>query len=128
MPAHRTSKFRLGLLLLLAPLPSFLKRACYRWFFGYRVGRRVRIGLSVVDAGACELADDVRIGHLNFIVGVGRLSLGEHARVGHLNVVRGGEEVYVCGSPGFADAATTVLLDAGVPVGSIKVERFGPSG
>ena len=95
MPAHRTSKFRLGLLLVLAPLPSFLKRACYRWFFGYRVGRRVRIGLSVVDAGACELADDVRIGHLNFIVGVGRLSLGEHARVGHLNVVRGGEEVSI---------------------------------
>jgi acetyltransferase-like isoleucine patch superfamily enzyme len=95
MPAHRTSKFRLGLLLLLAPLPSFLKRACYRLFFGYRVGRRVRIGLSVVDAAACELADDVRIGHLNLIVGVGRLTVGEHARVGHLNVVRGGEEVSI---------------------------------
>lgn len=93
MPAHRTSKFRLGLLLLLAPMPSFLKRACYRLFFGYRVGRGVRIGLSVVDAGECELGDGVRIGHFNLIVGVGRLSMGECARVGHLNVVRGGEEV-----------------------------------
>jgi acetyltransferase-like isoleucine patch superfamily enzyme len=93
MPAHRTSKFRLAVLLLLAPLPSFLKRACYRLFFGYRVGRGVSIGLSVVDAAVCELGDGVRIGHLNFIVGVGRLTLGERARVGHLNVVRGGEEV-----------------------------------
>jgi ferredoxin-NADP reductase len=43
-------------------------------------------------------------------------------------LVRGGEDVYVCGSPGFADAATAVLLRAGVPVAAIKVERFGPSG
>jgi ferredoxin-NADP reductase len=43
-------------------------------------------------------------------------------------LVRGGEDVYVCGSPAFADAATTVLLEAGVPVGRIRVERFGPSG
>lgn len=93
MPGHRTSKFRLGLLLLLAPTPSFLKRACYRLFFGYRVGRGVSIGLSVVDAAECELGDGVRIGHFNFIVGVGRLSMGERARIGHLNVVRGGEEV-----------------------------------
>lgn len=54
---------------------------------------------------------------------VGRLTLDDVAPL-----VRGGEEVFVCGTPGFADAATTVLLDAGVPVGSIKVERFGPSG
>jgi ferredoxin-NADP reductase len=43
-------------------------------------------------------------------------------------LVRGGETAYVCGSPGFADAATAVLVEAGVPVGSIRVERFGPSG
>jgi ferredoxin-NADP reductase len=34
----------------------------------------------------------------------------------------------VCGSPGFADAATNVLVEAGIPVESIRVERFGPSG
>jgi ferredoxin-NADP reductase len=43
-------------------------------------------------------------------------------------LVRGGEDVFVCGSPAFADAATTVLLEAGVPVERIRVERFGPSG
>ena len=43
-------------------------------------------------------------------------------------LVRGGETVFVCGSPAFCDAATDRLADAGVPVGSIRVERFGPSG
>jgi ferredoxin-NADP reductase len=43
-------------------------------------------------------------------------------------LVRGGETAYVCGSPGFADAATAVLIEAGVPVERIRVERFGPSG
>jgi ferredoxin-NADP reductase len=43
-------------------------------------------------------------------------------------LVRGDEDVYVCGSPGFADAATDVIIEAGVPADRIRVERFGPSG
>ncbi len=35
---------------------------------------------------------------------------------------------YVCGSTGFAEAASRLLVDAGVPVGRIRVERFGPTG
>jgi ferredoxin-NADP reductase len=35
---------------------------------------------------------------------------------------------YVCGSPGFADAATDLLMAAGVPASRIRVERFGPTG
>ena len=35
---------------------------------------------------------------------------------------------YVCGSSGFADAASDLLVGAGVPVEQIRVERFGPSG
>ena len=53
----------------------------------------------------------------------GRLTVADIAPL-----VRGGETVFVCGSPGFADAATAVLIEAGVPVESIRVERFGPSG
>ena len=34
---------------------------------------------------------------------------------------------YVCGAPGFADAATDHLVAAGVPVECIRVERYGPS-
>jgi ferredoxin-NADP reductase len=35
---------------------------------------------------------------------------------------------YVCGSTGFADTATDILQDMGVPSEQIRVERFGPSG
>ena len=35
---------------------------------------------------------------------------------------------YVCGSSGFADAATGVLGGAGIPEERIRVERFGPTG
>ena len=89
----RTSKFRLVVLASVALLPSFLKRPCYRLFFGYRIGQRVRIGFSIIDARACEIGDDVKIGHGNLIIGVKRLDLGEHVRIGHLNIIRGGDEV-----------------------------------
>jgi len=39
-----------------------------------------------------------------------------------------GATAYVCGSSGFADAATDLLVGAGVGVEHIRVERFGPSG
>lgn len=87
------SRFRLSALALIATLPSFLKRPCYRFFFGYRIGKRVRIGLSIIDARECEIADDVSIGHLNVITRVKKLSIGDHMRIGHLNVLRGGDEV-----------------------------------
>jgi acetyltransferase-like isoleucine patch superfamily enzyme len=90
---HRTSKFKLLILACIAVLPSFLKRPCYRLFFGYRVGKRVRIGLSIIDARTCQLDDDVEIGHLNVVIGVQTLTVGDHARIGHLNIIRGGDEV-----------------------------------
>jgi ferredoxin-NADP reductase len=41
---------------------------------------------------------------------------------------RDGATAYVCGSPGFADSATDLLMAAGVPADRIRVERFGPTG
>jgi ferredoxin-NADP reductase len=35
---------------------------------------------------------------------------------------------FVCGSASFAESASARLVDAGVSEGSIRVERFGPSG
>ena len=93
--SRRSSKFRLAALALVALLPSFLKRPAYRLCFGYKIGKRVRVGLSLIDADACEIGDDVRVGHLNVFTGVKELSIGEHARVGHLNVIRGGDEVRI---------------------------------
>ncbi|MGY1742436.1 MULTISPECIES: FAD-binding oxidoreductase [unclassified Blastococcus] len=39
-----------------------------------------------------------------------------------------GQDVYVCGSTPFAEAATRLLTGLGVPAPLIRVERFGPSG
>ena len=90
---YRTGKFRLATLACIALLPNFLKRASYRLFFGYRIGKHVRIGLSIIDAKQCQIDDDVTIGHLNVIVGVGKLVIRDHVRIGHLNILRGGQEV-----------------------------------
>jgi ferredoxin-NADP reductase len=51
----------------------------------------------------------------------GRLTAGD------LPEIAPGAVAYVCGSAGFADAATDLIIDAGVPSSSIRVERFGPS-
>ena len=81
------------MLALIGVLPSFLLRPCYRLFFGYRIGKRVRIGFSIVDARECIIEDDVEIGHLNVVIGVDKLFIGDHVRIGHLNIIRGGDEV-----------------------------------
>lgn len=81
------------MLALIALLPSFLKRPCYRLFYGYRIGKRVHIGVSIIDARECEIADDVLIGHLNLVLGVKKISIGDHTKIGHLNIIRGGDEV-----------------------------------
>jgi len=90
---HKPSKLRLVMLAALALLPSALKRPCYRIFFGYRIGKRVRIGVTIIDAAHCDIEDDVQIGHLNIFIRVGRLTIGDHFKMGHLNIVRGGDEV-----------------------------------
>jgi ferredoxin-NADP reductase len=41
--------------------------------------------------------------------------------------IAAGARAYVCGSSGFADAASNVLLELGVPARQIRVERFGPT-
>src|ERR1041384_1787805 len=89
----RPSKFRLLMLAVCAVLPSFLKRPIYRLFFGYNVGKRVRIGLSIIDARECAIDEDVRIGHFNVVTRVQKLTIKDHVRIGHLNIIRGGDEV-----------------------------------
>ena len=90
---HKTSKSRLLILATIAILPSFLKRPLYRLFYGYKIGKRVRIGLSIIDAGDCTIEDDVLIGHFNVVTRVRKLTIKDHVRIGHLNIIRGGDEV-----------------------------------
>jgi acetyltransferase-like isoleucine patch superfamily enzyme len=91
----RLSKSRLTMLAIIALLPSFLKRSCYRLFFGYQIGKRVRVGLSIIDAKECRIDDDVQIGHLNLVIRVKKLEIEDHVRIGHLNIIRGGDEVHL---------------------------------
>lgn len=86
-------RLRLLVLLALGLLPSLLKRPLYRLFFGYRIARGVRIGLSLLDAREVDLAEGVRIGHFNLVVRLGRLSVGERGEIGLANIIRGGERV-----------------------------------
>lgn len=55
--------------------------------------------------------------------GRGRLTVEDLAPL-----VRGDQTVFVCGSPAFCDGVTDLLAGAGVPAGTIRTERFGPSG
>jgi ferredoxin-NADP reductase len=38
-----------------------------------------------------------------------------------------GATAYVCGSTGFAEHASQLLVSLGAPVGSVRVERYGPT-
>jgi ferredoxin-NADP reductase len=42
--------------------------------------------------------------------------------------VAAGCRAYICGSSGFADAASEVVMSLGIPAEHIRVERFGPTG
>ncbi len=88
-------KLRLFSLALVAILPSAMARPCYRGFFGYKIGKRVRLGFSIIDVVECSIDDDVSIGHLNIFTGTEKLSIGEHTRIGVLNIFRGGREIRI---------------------------------
>ncbi len=88
-------KLRFVLLAAVGILPSILARPCFRVFFGYKIGKRVRIGFSIIDADECEIADDVSIGHFNVFTRIRKLSIGDHTRIGVLNIFRGGDEIRI---------------------------------
>jgi len=88
-------KVRLAWLCLISILPSAVAKSLLRVLFGYKIGRRVRLGFSIIDSAECEIGDDVSIGHLNVFTGVGKLSIGEHSRIGALNIFRGGDGIRI---------------------------------
>jgi acetyltransferase-like isoleucine patch superfamily enzyme len=77
----------------LAVAPNAVKVPIYRHAFGFKIGKRVRIGVSLLDADELELADDVVIGHGNIFTRTRRVALGTGAQFGLCNIVRGGDEV-----------------------------------
>src|SRR5687767_14131517 len=79
------SRLRIAMLALIGVLPSFLKRHFYRLFFGYRISKGVRIGLTILDARECVIEEGVSIRHLNVFTRIGTLLIKDHARIGHMN-------------------------------------------
>src|SRR5262245_39184189 len=84
---------RTSLHTMLAPLPNALKIPIYRHAFGFKIGRDVAIGVSVLDVDHLELADGARIGHGNILTRTRTIALGEKAEIGYGNVLRGGDEI-----------------------------------
>lgn len=88
--------FKITIALLIALLPSFLKIPLYRRVCGYRIGKRVKIGLSpFIHVARCTIADDARIGHCNLFYRVSELNIGEHVSIGFLNLFRGGDSIKI---------------------------------
>ena len=58
--------------------------------------------------------------------GAGRIDLPSVKAL--LEDLGGVAEVYVCGSDGFVEGASALLLQAGQPPDAIRTERFGPTG
>lgn len=73
-------------------LPSPIKKAVYRWCYGYTIARSVTIGFGTLFVGVrrCCIGPQARIGPGNVFCHVERVDVGEAARIGPLNLFRGG--------------------------------------
>lgn len=86
-------KFRLAMLVLAAILPGPLKRCIYRWIFGYRIGRDVRIGFALLDCLHLSIGDHSSISHGVLFLRCGDARIGAHVNIGPCNIFRGGESI-----------------------------------
>lgn len=75
---------------LFIPLPSFIKIPLMRLLFRYKIGSGVKIGLTFFCPGKCQLGDNTKIGHFNFISHMQDLRAGQNVIIGHLNIILGG--------------------------------------
>jgi len=108
--AAKSRRTRIPILLLAAcvsVLPSFMKVSIYRWFFGYTIGRSVRIGFGTLlfDIGCCDIGDHVRIGCFNAFISITNLTIGNCTQIGTLNLLRGGDAIRI------GDYATIMRLN-----------------
>lgn len=108
------------------PLMSMLRHA-------RRVGGDARLLVSVRTPADLPFADelldrpDVRIVHSRVTPPGAVRPAGRIARSDIEPVLRPGAAVFVCGSSGFVEAASALLVAAGVDPSDVRIERFGPS-
>ena len=87
------ARLRLAGLVLTAFLPQPAKRLAYKWAFGYRIGKGVRIGVTLLDCDHLNIDDYASVGHGTVFWQCGTVSIGTRAIVGPLNLFRGGREI-----------------------------------
>jgi hypothetical protein len=73
------------ILLLSVILPNFIKIFIYRRILGWQIGKKVKIGLSLIDAEKVIIKDNVRIGHFNSFRRLKKLELGNNVYLLNLN-------------------------------------------
>ena len=71
--------------ILVILLPSGLKVPVYRHVFGYKIGRRVKIGWSWINVDTLEIGDYVVIGNLNRFKNTPVVQIGDYTRIGFGN-------------------------------------------
>ena len=76
-----------------AILPGTVKRLVYRAVFGYKIGKKVRIGIAFLDCRSLTIGDNTRIGHGAVFLNCGDVSVGRNVVIGSLNLFRGGAKV-----------------------------------
>lgn len=68
-------------------LPSFILRVLLP-LFGYKIGKKFKLGFTILIVNKLEIGDSVTISHFNFIK-VDSLEMKDRAYVGVLNFIRG---------------------------------------
>ena len=109
------------------PLVSIMRHA-------RAIGRPDLVCLAAAARTAAELPYEAEILEGCHVVALSREDGPAGRKASRLTVddiqpfIRDGQVAFVCGSAGFAESASQLLVAAGMPVESIRVERFGPSG
>jgi len=99
-----------------------------------RLGTENLLHLAVSSRTLAELpyADELAASHAT--IALSRERSGNGRAAGRLTAAEVAPYVdpastyYICGSAGFAESASELLMSLGVPPGVVRVERFGPSG
>jgi acetyltransferase-like isoleucine patch superfamily enzyme len=82
LDSHFKQKLKLWASIGIIPFPSRLKIPIYRWVFGYKIGKHVKIGLSWIHVGKLEIGDHVIIRHLVRFKNLPEVKIGHHCAFG----------------------------------------------
>ena len=106
----------------------------YRWGTSSRAGLHVPLRLVVSVRAPEDLPFAGEYGPESTIILTRRAPAGATRPAGRLvaadlrPLLLPGATAYVCGSAAFAEHASQLLVELGMPPASVRVERYGPTG